>query len=514
MRARHVVAFFSELLVHTRGPRARQPFVPAGWQRVRVLEPLFGEVVWEPLLGLYIRRYRTLYLLVARKNGKTELVAGIMLYLLVGVGEEGGELYGLALDRDQAGYAWSAAARMVELSPLLRQRVEVVRFAQRMVDYRTASIFAVLAGDAPGSLGKSPSAAYIDELLTQPDRELYDALRTGFGARAQPLLILATTAENDPHGFAATEREYSLRVLADPSLDPSRLVVTYQVPADADWTDERNWPLANPALGDYLEWRALRDEYRQARNNPAAERSFRQFRLNQPTGAVGRAIDLATWDRAGEAFDEVGLVGREAYGGLDLAQRHDLAVIAWLFPDGERHRMLWRIFTPEANVVALDRRTGGRATVWAQEGWLTVTQGEVIDYHAIATRLQLDRALFDVRELAFDPWGATMLVQDLLEAGWPLVEQRQGWASMAAPTSELLRLIQTGDLLHGGNPVVRWCASNAVTRSDPAGNLKWDRERSADKIDPIVAGTMALARAIVRRPPRRSPYERRGLLVV
>jgi len=510
-----VVAFFGELLVHTKGEWTRRPFVPARWERERVLEPLFGFVEWDVGHQRYVRRYRTLYLYVARKNGKSELVAGIVLYLLVGDGEEGGEIYGLALDKDQAGHVWRAAARMVELSSLLRRRVEVIRSTTRLVDRKSASFFAVFASDAMGALGANPSAAYIDELLTQPDRQLYDALRTGFGARAQPLLMMATTAENDPAGFAATEREFSVRVLGNPQLDPSRLVVMFEAPAEADWRDERTWYLANPALGEYLDLRTLRQEFAEALNNPPAERAFRQFRLNQPVNAVGRAIRLDVWDRAGVAFGDGTLAGQPAYGGLDLAQSHDLAALCWVFPreDGT-HRALWRLFTPQANLELLDRRTGGQARVWAEEGWLEVTPGEVIDYEAVKTRMRLDRQLFDVREVAYDPWGMTQLTQELMDAGWKMVEMRQGWASMAGPTSELLRCVKSSTFLHGGNPVARWCAGNAVTRTDPAGNLKWDRDRSPDKIDAIVAATMGLARAMLAPKPKRSPYEDRGLLVV
>ena len=501
-RVRHVVAFFSELLVHTRGTFARVPFVPSPWQRKRILNPLFGEIVWDAELRRYVRRYRTLYLFVPRKNGKTELLAGICLYLLVAEGEEQAEIYGLALDKDQASHVYRAAARMVELNPHLSKRLEVLRSAGRLVDPVTASFLMVAAGDAAGVLGSSPHGAYIDELLTQPSREVYDALRTGFGTRAQPLLMMATTAENDPNGFASEERSWSERVALDPALDPGRLVVMYAADENADWLDERVWRACNPALGEFLDIRVLREEARKAQLLPTEERAFRQFRLNQPSNAVGRAIDLPAWDRSAGMVVEEQLVGKRCHGGLDLATTTDLAALCWDFPqEDDTHLSVWRLWCPEAAIPDFDRRTAGRASVWARDGFLEVTPGDVIDYDAILRRIGLDAERFDVVDVAFDRWGATQLVLDLADGGLEMVAMGQGFASMSAPTKELMRLIGAGMYHHGGNPAVRWQASNVVTRSDPAGNLKVDKARSPEKVDGIVAAVMALDRAMRHAGP-------------
>lgn len=506
-RVRHVLSFFSTLLTHTKGDYARRPFIPARWERERVLAPLFGTVMWDERRGRYVRRYRTLYLFVPRKNGKTELLAGCVLYLLCADGEVGAEVYGLALDKDQAGLVYRVARQMVRNSPVLSERLAVISSAERIVDEQTGSMYALAPGDWEGAMGFNPSGAYIDELLVQPDRQLYDALRTGLGARAQPLLMLATTAENDPSGFAAGEREYSERIAADPALDPERLVVMYQAGEKDDWASPRTWRKVNPALGDYLEVRTLEAEYRQAIGNPAAERAFRQFRLNQPANKVGRAIDLALWDSAGP---QAGLAGRTCWAGLDLASTADLASYALDFPapDGG-HDVIWRHFAPAAALRDLSRRTGGQADVWVARGLLTLTEGNVIDYGAIIEAMNEDRECHDIREVAFDRWGATQLSTQLLDDGWPLVAMGQGYGTMAAPTAELLRLIKGGLYRHGGNPLARWEAGNAVTRSDPAGNLKLDKSRSADKIDGLVAAVMALDRAL-RATPATEDYAAAG----
>ena len=496
-RAVRVLEFFGRLLVHTKGDWARRPFIPAEWEEEEVLVPLFGTVEWSPEWGRYLRRYRELYLSTGRKNGKTALIAGVMLYLLSSDGEEAAEVYGLALDKDQAALAWGAAARMVQLSPILNGRLHVARGARTISYEKTASFFSVVAGDAMGALGPNPHGVYIDELLSQPSRDLYDALRTGFGARSQPLLMLVTTADNDPGGFAASERAWSERVLEDPELDRSRLVVIHAAPKDLDWTQEATWAMANPALGDYLDPRILRAECRKAQGNLPAERAFRQYRLNQQTPQAGRALDLTAWDACQPRHDELQLQGRACYGGLDLASTTDLASYALVFPDGAGGQdVLFRCYAPRAAVKDLDRRTGGKATVWEEAGLLSITEGNVIDYDAIKVDLRADAEVYQIEEIAFDRWGATQLSSELIEEGFPLVQVGQGYASMGAPTRELLRLVAAGTFRHGANPLVRWQAGNLIVKQDPAGNLKPDKARSADKIDSVVAAVMALDRAI------------------
>jgi phage terminase large subunit-like protein len=514
-RVEHVLAFFRELLVHTKGPFARRPFVPTRWQVERVLAPLFGDVRFDEHWLCYVRRYRVLYLLIPRKNGKTELLAGIVLYLLCADGEEQGEVYGLALDRDQAGHVYRAASRMVDLSPVLSRRLQVIRSTSSIIDPASASFYRVTAGDASGTLGANPHGGYIDELLTQPNRDLFDALRTSLGTRTQPLLMLATTADADPNGFAASERAWSERVRDQPDLEASRLVVIYAASPDADWTDERVWRECNPALGDFLDVRTLRDEHAKAIANPAEERAFRQFRLNQSVRVEGRAIDLRAWDACGvdvERFDESSLAARLCFAGLDLAASQDLASIALDFPseDGS-HDVIWRHFAPADRLADLDRRTAGQASVWAADGTLTITEGNVIDYRAILAAVEQDAERFDVREIAYDRWGMTQLSQDLTDAGAQVVQFGQGFNAMSPPTRELLRLVAAGGYRHHGNALARWEASNLIVRSDPAGNVKPDKARSADKIDGIVAAVMALDRATRHvATPSRSSYRVAG----
>lgn len=512
-RARHAVAFFSELLTHTKGPWAKTPFVPKPFQRDMVLAPLFGRVVWSDFYHRYVRRYRMLYLCMARKNGKTEMIAGLVLYLLVADGEEGAEIYGLARDYEQAGLVFRVASRMVKNNPVLRERLTVFDGGNRIVDERTGSFYQVMSGDWEGNLGENPSGAYIDELLVQPDRDLYDAIRTGMGARAQPLIMLATTAENDPAGFAANERAWSERVLEDPLLDPERLAVIFKAPEEADWTKPATWKLANPALGSFLELRTLASECRVARENPVAERSFRQYRLNQPVSALGRAIALPAWDACTTPDADLiaaGNAGRECFGGMDLAATQDLAAYALVFPQPDGSvQALWRHFCPAHRLQDLAGRTGGLANVWVARGELTVTDSLVTDYEVIRAALEADRGRYEIRELAYDPWNAVQLAAELSDDGWVMVQMAQSARAMTASAAELLRLIAAGRFGHGRSGIMRWQAGNVVTRSDPSGNIRFDRQRSTEKIDGMVAVVMGLDRAL-RRSEKATDYVAAG----
>jgi phage terminase large subunit-like protein len=326
------------------------------------------------------------------------------------------------------------------------------------------------------------------------------------GARAQPVLMLATTAESDPSGFAASEREWSERIAEDPSLEPDRLVVLYRAADDADWTKPETWKQANPALGDFLEWRTLNSECHTAQKNPAAERSFRQFRLNQPVSKVGRAIDLQAWDGSAGPLGAAGLAeamaGRECYAGLDLATTQDLAAYALVFPPGDgddgAYRLIWRHFAPAGRLDDLNRRTGGNAALWAARGELHLTDSVVTDYEAIRAALEADKGAYRIAEVAFDPWNAIQLATELGDDGWVMLPMGQTARAMSASTAELLRLIAAGLFHHGGSGLMRWQAGNAVTRTDGSGNVKLDRQKSAEKIDGLVAAAMGLDRALRR----------------
>jgi phage terminase large subunit-like protein len=503
-RADRAQQFIEKICRHTKGRHARAPFTLAPWQRDAIIRPLFGTVRYDEHYREWVRAYRLAFIEVARKNGKSELLAAIGLLLLVGDDEEGAEVYSAARDRDQARKVFDVAERMVELAPVLSRRLHVNRSQKRISDPKTGSYYEVIAADAAGNLGHNPHGIIFDEVLTQPSRELWDALRTGMGARTQPLMVAATTAGNNVNTLAGEEHEFSLRVADNPALDPARFVYIRSTPRDADWRDESTWGQANPALGDFLNIATLRDEAREAESSPAKENAFRQFRLNQWVTQTTRWLPLPAWDASAGIVDEDTLTGRRCFGGLDLASSTDIAALCWTFPDGGgSYDALWRFWLPEDRLADLNRRTGGAAARWVREGFLRTTEGNVIDYRAILDTIDADAQRFDVAEIAYDRWGMTQLSQDLADAGMTVIAFGQGFASMSPPTKEWERLVLDGRYRHGGNPVMRWMVDNIAIRTDPAGNIKIDKGRASEKVDGAVAAVMALDRASRYEPPRR-----------
>lgn len=510
-RAQRVVDVFEHLLVHTKGRWARTAFHLTPWQRRDIVEPIFGTVEWSTEAKRFVRRYWIAWLEVARGNGKSELCAGVALVLLCADDEPGAEVYGCARDKDQARKVFDVAVRMVELSPVLSRRLKIYRQAKRIVDERTGSYYEIVAADAAGNLGHTPHGVIFDEVVTQPSRELWDAFRTGMGKRDQPLMMAATTAGDDPVGLCAVEHDWTERVQRQPHLDPHRFGFIRCTPRDADWTDPKVWRFANPGIGQFVSRRALAAECQEAKESPPKQKAFRQYRLNTwGLAAVNRWMQLDVWDRAAGLVPRDQLLGRSCYAGLDLASTTDLAALCLTFPtqsNGHEPEFdaLWRVWAPEARRQDLDERTGGQASVWARDGFLRFTEGDVIDYQAILQDLDTDARAFDLRELAYDRWGMTQLSQMLITEGMTVIPMGQGFASMSPPTKAWEGLIRQQRYRHGGNPVMRWMIDNVRVRNDPSGNIKIDKGRSADKVDGAVAAVMALDRALRSLAPTQLP---------
>lgn len=499
-RAAKVRAFFHEILVHTKGRFARKPFILAEWQWAEIIGPIFGLVRWDPHLLRYVRRIRIVWIELGRKNGKSEILAGIALYLLIGDGEESAEIYGAAKDRPQARKVWDVALRMLELSPTLNEllaagTIKVNKQEKKIVYEPTGSYYEIVTADAAGELGHNPHGIVFDEILAQASGDLWTALKTAMGTREQPLMVAATTAGNDPSAFVAQEHAYCLKVAEDPDLDPARHVFIRNTPADADPWDEANWTYANPALGDFLNIQALRDDALEARNNPVKENAFRQFRLNQWVKQHTRWMPMTVWDASAGMVKPESLKAKTCYAALHLTSTTD--VVSWVldFPrEDQLHDALFRFFIPKDRMADLSARTDGQADVWAREGFLTVTDGDLIDYSAIRSQIDKDAALFDIEEVAYHRWGMTQLATELDDAGLTVVPVTTGIASISAATKEWDRLVRLQKWIHGGNPVMRWMVDNISIRMDSEENIKIDPKASKDTVTGPIAAVMALDR--------------------
>jgi len=486
------VEFCKEYLCHVKGEWAGKPLILEPWESDFVRN-LFG---WKRPDGS--RKYRKALLFIARKNGKTLLGAAIALYMLFADKESGAEVYSVAADTDQAALMFEVAKGMVTSEPRLMQRCQV--FRRSIVVPSTGSAYHVLSADAPSKHGKNSHAVLFDELHAQPNRELYDVMKTSMGSRRQPLFLMFTTAGFDKNSVCYEEYNYACKVRDGIVEDSTYLPVIFEAAPDDDWTDSENWKKANPGLGISPKLEFLEDECSRAKESAAYQNTFRRLYLNQWTEQDVRWIDLEKWDACDEQFDPEEMRGRRCFIGLDLASTTDIAAEALLFPpadDEKLWRVLWRFWVPDESLRKRSLRDGVPYVEWAQAGLLEPTGGNIIDYDIIRQRIVKDVETYDVVEVVYDRWGATQLITQLTGDGILCVPFGQGFASMSAPTKEWEKLILGREIAHNGNAVARWMMGNVSVRTDPAGNLKPDKSRSSEKIDGVVAAVMALGRAMV-----------------
>ena len=502
---------FINCLKHTKGRWIGQPFELLPWQD-RIIRDVFGTVKENGY-----RQYNTAYVEIPKKNGKSELAAGVALYMTCGDGEWGAEVYGCASDRQQASIVFDVAVDMVDQCPALKKRIKPVMSVKRLVYQPTNSFYQVLSAEAYTKHGLNVHAVIFDELHSQPNRELFDVMTKGSGdARTQPLFFLITTAGTDRHSVCFEQHQKAEDILLGRKIDPTFYPVIYGVPDDADWSSEKVWHQANPSLGHTIDIEKVRNAYLSAKDNPAEENIFRQLRLNQWVKQSTRWMQMEKWDACAFPVDERELLDRECYGGLDLSSSIDITAFVLVFPprdDLEKYVILPYFWIPEENMVQRVRRDHVPYDVWEKQGMLMTTEGNVIHYGFIESYIDSLGKKFHIKEIAFDRWGAVQMVQNLEELGFTVVPFGQGFKDMSPPSKELMKLTLEQKLAHGGHPVLRWMMDNIFVRTDPAGNIKPDKEKSTEKIDGAVAAVMALDRAIRNGGSSGSVYDDRGILV-
>ncbi|MBQ9664580.1 MAG: terminase large subunit [Oscillospiraceae bacterium] len=503
------VVRFIEQLKHTKGKWAGKPFWLFPWQE-QVIRDIFGIVDERGK-----RQFRTAYVEIGKKNGKSELAAAVALYLLYADGEPSAEVYGAAADRQQASIVFDVARQMVDMTPALLKRSKIMGATKRIVNYQNAGFYQVLSAEVGTKHGLNVSGLVLDEVHAQPNRQLYDVLTKGSGdAREQPLYFLITTAGTDRESICYELHQKAKDILDGRKVDPTFYPVVYGLADDDDWTDERNWYKANPSLGQTIQIERVRDMFREALDNPAEENVFKQLRLNMWVSSLTRFIPEHIYDLGDEPIDMESLKGRDCYGGLDLSSTGDITAFVLMFPprnEEEKYIMLPFFWVPEDTIPIRVRRASVPYDIWRKQGYLNATEGNVIHYGFIEKFIEKLGEQYHILEIAFDRWGATQMVQDLEGMGFTVVPFGQGYKDMSPPTKEFYKLLMEGRIIHGGNPVMRWMAGNVVVDRDPAENIKPTKAKSAEKIDGIVAAIMALDRCI-RHEDQSSVYDERGLL--
>jgi len=528
------VAFFANHLCFTKGEWSGRPFRLEDWQANQIVRPLFG---WKRGDD-NTRRYRRCFVWVPRKNGKTELAAGIALLALIGDAEDGGEVYAIASHEDQAKIVFNQASAMVTKS---------VQLAEHLVPFKTSiycpslnAAFKPLSGKAEGKHGLNASGLIGDEVHEWKDGDLYQFVHDSESARRQPLEFLISTAgKKGTYGEELWDESVKI---ADGTIDePTTLVVIYAADPEDDWQAESTWFKANPNLGVSKKLEAMRIDARRALLSPRLENHFKNYHLDIWTEQAVRWLPIDSVDDEGRRFGwnhcigpaswrelEDLLEGKICFGGLDLSSTTDLSALAWWFPvqDGlDIPAVIARFFKPADLVKAHARRDRLPYDKWVAEGAIFATPGNVIDYAFIRAQIYRDAECFRIAHIdnhmrqpheggiAIDRWNATETAVKLEQEGLPVVKFGQGYASMSAPAKELERLVLCNGFHHGGHPVLKRHAQVVAVEQDPADNLKPAKNKSTERIDGIVATVMAIGIAIAGGElVSRSVYEERGLL--
>lgn len=501
------IGFFHEYLRHVKGRWANSPVWLEPWQQ-SFLGNLFG---WMREDGT--RRYRRWLLYLPRKNGKTLLSAGIQLHVLVNDGEEGAEVYCGAADRAQAKLLFDVAKAMVEKEPQLSA---LLTCYQHDISFKqTNSIFKVLSSDAHTKHGFNVHSAILDELHTQPNRELWEVLDTGRGSREQPLMGAITTADHERPSICNEIHDHAKGVRDGRVDDWTFLPAIWEAELTDDPADPETWRKANPNIGVSITEAYLAEESAKAVRQPAEMNSFLRLHLNIRTQQAEKWMDLAAWGRLGT---DPGEPTRPVYVGVDIASTEDFAAMAMVWPDAHGEPgvvgVKMRFWIPEDT--ARDRELRGTPVrQWADSGHLTLTEGARIHYDLIEKAVLETCREYGVRKPAFDPWNAEHMTQHLTDEGLSPVMFSQSTGKLSTPTKYVETLCATGKIAHGGNPVLAWMMGNCTIERDGLGNIRPSKKRSAEKIDGVIALVLALGMMILGdEPEQESVYTQRGLLVI
>ena len=513
---------FIKTLKHTKGKWRGVPFTMMDWQ-AQALSDVFGT-----MREAGYRQYNTAYLEISKKQGKSELGAGIALQGLCADDEWAAEVYGCAADRQQASIIFDVAVDMVDQNPALKKRIKPVLSQKRLVYLPTKSFYQVLSAEAYSKHGLNVSRVVFDEIHAQPNRHLYDVMTDGSGdARLQPLFFVITTAGDDPdRGSIGWEvHQLAVDILTGVKYDPTFYAMIYGLDrdnkriwrgreyevADANWEDEKvwrkvwsnpkTWVTVNPSIDHTVPMEKVVDQFTRAEGNPSKEKNFRWLRLNSWEKIKGgKWLSVDVWNLCKGKINIERLKGRPCYGGLDLSSKIDMTAFVLLFPPDDINKK-WIIlpwfWLPEDCIAERVDKDKVKYDIWAQQGYLKTTSGNVIDYAFIEKEIIGLRDDFDIQEIGFDPWNAMQTAIKLGDEGLTMVEVRQGFKSMSPAMKEIEQLVRGKKLLHSGHPVLAWNAGNVVVKIDENENVRPIKGKGIERIDGLVATINAMARAML-----------------
>ncbi|TCP90949.1 phage terminase large subunit-like protein [Rhizobium sp. PP-CC-2G-626] len=484
---------FLRALNHPKNPLPGNPFQLDKWQE-RIVRAIYG-----PRNPDGTRIVKTVVLLLPRGSRKTSLAAALALLHVFGMERvPGGEVLSAASDRSQAKIAFEEAVNIIRATKPINDIASIAATAHRLKNSKHGSFYTCVSADGANTHGKTPVWALVDEIHSFKKRDLWDAIKSGMAKTPGSLMIIATTAGRGQENLAFEQIDYARKVALGKIVDPATLPVLFETPADADWEDEAVWFKANPGLSSgYPDLAGLRQMAKEAKERPGDRDAFRQYHLNTWLDhSENPFVEMETYDRGATPFDLSDVAGEPCWVGVDLSSNRDLTAVVAAWRDGNGgYRVHPWFFCPGDNLHKRSVEAGVPYTLWAEQGLITATPGNVIDYEFVEDRIRQLCKQFDVREIAFDPWNAQRTLNNLTEEGLPAIEMRQGMISMSPAVRELERAILSRKFQHGGNPILRWNFDNVVIEQDAAGNIKFNKAKSRDKIDGAVATAMAVGRA-------------------
>ena len=485
-KADRVIRFIERVCTHVKGDLASQSFLLEEWQKDYIRD-LFGTVNKNGH-----RQYRTSFVFIPRKNGKSNLLAAIGLALLFVEKEPGAEIYVCASSRDQANAIFDVCKQMVRNQPVLERGCQVYR--NSIVLKGTNSFLKAVAADAGVLHGANASAVLYDEVHSAKNNELWTVMSTSMGARSQPLMFgISTAGVFDPNSVCYELYDYGKKVRDGIIEDDTFLPLIYEAAQDDDIHSEETWRKANPNFDVSIKPEYFRKMSQEAKSLPSSEIAFRQLHLNQWVNSLASWITDDEWMLSAGTVNLEELKGKPCYGGLDLAAVEDVTALVLLFPweDGSM-KILPYLFVSEAAVERRRVQTGGSYDAFVSKGELIVTDGNSTDYNVIKNKIIEAATVFDVQSIAFDRWNSNALVQQLVEEGIEMDPFGQGFVSMSGPIKNAEVLVKKRLLHHGGNSMLRWMVGNVVVKKDDAENVKFSKAKAGDKIDGVVALIMAL----------------------
>ena len=501
--ADRAVQFIETHLTHTKGELAKTPFILQEYQKEQIIRPMFG---WKNEDGS--RKYRTSFIFLPRKNGKSTLAAAIILTLLYLDGEFGAEYYSAANDRDQAKIVFSVVADMIKNNPKLENYVQI--FKNSIVYDAKGSFYKAISRETSTKHGFNTSAFIYDELHGMRDdgtENLWQVLETSTGARKEPISIAITTAGFDKYSACYKMYDYAKKVLNGTLVDEQFLAVIYEADEDDEIQDPKTWEKANPGLDVSLKRSYMEREALKAANQPSYENIFRRLHLNQWTGAESRWISDADIVACDETISDEVLKGLPCYGGLDLASVRDLTSLVLTWRIGEKIVCKHWTFLP---IDKAEGRSGGLDGVnymeWADH--LEITPGNVTDYNFVKAKILELGQIYNIQSIAYDRWNSSQLVIELVEEGVKMSAFGMGYKSLSPAAKEIEAKVLTRDFIYFNDPVVRWQFGNVQLLIDPAGNIKPAKDKSTDKIDTIMALCMAVGEEMYTDAPIVSKYKR------